>query len=379
MFILEVGVADRETRCPVCRSPNVVCRGAEERHFRHVPLGKKTVLIEVDVPRVYCPTCRVVRQVHLRFADARRSYSRGFERYALDLLRHMTIKDVAEWLGVGWDMVKDIQKRYLHRRYAKPKLSNLALIAIDEIAFGKGQRFLSIVLDLVRGRIVFVGEGRDREALEPFFRRLRQSHAIIDAVATDMWGPYIEVVHAHLPKATLVFDAFHVVKLMNEKLSEIRRELQRELKGTVEGDVLKDLRWILLRNREKLKNRPAERKRLERALKVNKPLALGYYLKEELRLFWKQGTKANAETYLDAWLARARATGIPILKRFAKTLDKRREGLLAWYDYPISTGPLEGVNTKIKLVKRMAYGYRDREFFKLRMLGLHETRVELVG
>src|SRR5262249_40606131 len=150
-----------------------------------------------------------VRQVRVPFADARRSYTRAFERYALEMSRSMTIRDVAHHLDVGWDLIKDIQKRDLSRRYAKPKLEHLSHIAIDEIAVASGHRYLTVVLDLDGGAVVFVGDGKGAGALKPFWKRLRPSKARIAAVAMDMSGAYQAAVRAHLPKAAIVFDHLH--------------------------------------------------------------------------------------------------------------------------------------------------------------------------
>src|SRR5207248_4752641 len=141
--------------------------------------------------------------------------------------RRMTIRDVAAHLNVGWDLVKDIQKRDLSRRYAKPKLKHLRRIAIDEIAVAKGHRYMTLVLDLDSGAVVFVGDGKGADALKPFWKRLRPSHARIEAVAMDMSGAYQAAVTTHLPKAKIVFDHFHVVKLFNDMLSDFRSALYR--------------------------------------------------------------------------------------------------------------------------------------------------------
>src|SRR5512142_2380042 len=181
----------------------------------------------------------VVRQVKIPFADARRSYTSSFERYVLERGRRMTIRDVAVHLGVSWDVIKDIQKRDLSRRFAKPKLKHLRQIAIDEIAIAKGHRYLTVVLDLDSGAVVFVGDGKGAKALKPFWKRLKGSKAKIEAVAMDMSPAYREAVSTHLPKATIVFDRFHVMKLFNEKLSDLRRALHREATDVMQKKVLK--------------------------------------------------------------------------------------------------------------------------------------------
>lgn len=365
-------------RCSHCRSQDVWAQGGVERTFRTVPIGSQPTFIQFKVPRVLCFSCSKVRQVKIGFADPKKHHTRAFERYALDLSHLMTIQDVADHLVIGWDVIKDIQARHLKRKFGKPKLHKLKQIAIDEINVGKGHRYLTVVLDLLSGAVVFVGDGKGVAALTAFWKRLRRSHAKIEAVATDMSAAYIRAVRDNIPRAVHVFDRFHVVKLFNDKLSAFRRQLFHEL--TASGQkLLKGIRWLLLKNPENLDPKKKERQRLERALRLNEPLAIAYYMKEDLRQIWMQGNKTRARLFLEDWLARARISGIRMLERFADTLEEHQEGILNYYDYRISTGPLEGTNTKIQLMKRRAYGYRDHEFFKLKILGAHETRYALIG
>jgi transposase len=366
-------------RCPVCGSRRVASRGCQERTFRAVPIGGKPVLVVLPIPRVECPTCQVVRQAPLDFADPRRSYTRAFERYALELSRMMTIQDVARHLQVSWDTIKDIQKRDLEWRYRKPRLSKLKQIAIDEIAVGHGHRYLTVVLNLQTGAVVFVGDGKGADALEPFWKRLRASRAKVEAVATDMSPAYIQAVRDNLGDAVHVFDHFHVIKLFNEKLSDFRRELYREATEKMDKEVLKGTRWLLLKNPENLDPKKKERERLEEALRMNQPLATVYYMKEDLRQIWTQPDKATAARVLEDWIRRAEASCIKVLQKFAATLAMHRTGILAYYDCRISTGPLEGTNNKIKTMQRQAYGFRDKEFFKLKIYAIHETKYALVG
>ena len=365
--------------CPRCGHDNVWVQGGVERRFRLPPIGCKPVLLEFKVPRVRCFRCDRTRQVKVGFADPKKRYTRSFERYALELSRHMTIQDVAQHLQVSWDTIKEIQSANLQRRFGKPKLHKLKEIAIDEIAVGKGHRYLTVVLNLRSGAVVFVGDGKGVEALEIFWKRLRRARAQVRAVATDMSPAYIRAVRDHLPKAVHVFDHFHVIKLFNDKLSDFRRELYLQASCDQERKVLKGTRWLLLKNPENLDDNRHELQRLEEALRLNKPLALAYYLKEDLRQIWNQPNQRTARRVLRDWLARARASGIRMLVQFAATLEKHQEGVLNYYHYPISTGPLEGTNTKIQVMKRQAYGFRDYAFFKLKILGLHETKHALVG
>ena len=374
-----VGQPRERLRCPQCGSAAVHAQGHKDRFLQTIPIGLKPTFLLVQVPRVLCFNCETTRQAKVAFAEPRRTYTRSFERYALELSKCTTIQDAARHLNVSWDIVKDIQKRNLQRRFGQPKLKNLQEIAIDEVAIGKGHRYFTLVLDLRSGAVVYVGEGKGVEALAGFWPRLRAARAKIRAVATDMGKAYIKAVREHLPRAVHVFDHFHVIKLFNDKLSAFRRDLYRQAQSEAERRILKGTRWLLLKNPENLDEERNELDRLREALRLNQPLAVAYYLKEDLRQIWEQSDKRTARRVLRDWLARARASGISMLQRFADTLEEHQEGILAYYDYPISTGPLEGVNNKIQTMKRQAYGFRDLDFFKLKILAIHQAKYALVG
>lgn len=378
-IILEVESTKR-LRCPVCNGVNVVRRGCYPRDFLAPPIGHKKVVIRWAVPRVECRDCGVVRRVTIPFASDSKRYTKRLEKYILSLLRAATIQDVAAIAGLSWDVVKDIQKRHLNRRYRRVRLKGVKRIAIDEIAISKGHRYLTVVLDLDSGRVLFVGDGKGADALRPFWKRVKRSKQCkVTCVAIDMSPAYISAVSGNLPDAHMVFDRFHIVKLCNEMLTKLRRALFNEATELMHKNVLKGTRWLLLKNPENLDLSRDEDKRLNEALELNQPLAAAYYMKEELRQFWEQEDKLTAGKLLYDWVYRAEASGIGLLKAFAKTVVTHRDGILAWYDDKISTGPLEGTNNKIKTMKRQAYGYRDTEFFKLKILALHETKYAFVG
>ncbi len=190
---------------------------------------------------------------------------------------------------------------------------------------------------------------------------------------------YIKAVTENLPDAKIVFDHFHVIKLFNEKLSAFRRMLFNATTESLKKSVIKGSRWLLLTARENLMKKEDQFKRLTNALLLNMPLATAYYMKEDLRQLWDWDDKSTASWHLDSWISMAKESGLPMLEKFSNTLKKHRDGILAYYDFPISTGPLEGTNNKIKTMKRQAYGFRDIEFFKLKIMALHETKYALVG
>jgi len=294
----------------------------------------------------------------------------------LDLVPCMTIEDIAHNLSMSWNTIKNIEKVYLKRHFSKPDLSRVRRIAIDEFAVAKGHEYMTVVLDLDTTRVLYVGNGRSQDSLRKFWRRVKKKNIKIEAVAMDMWPAYISSVMENCPGADIVYDRFHIVKMLNFKLDELRRDLYREEKELNKRDVLKGTRWLLLRNNDNLTERA--KGRLEEALKINQPLASAYYLKEELKLLWMQESLEKALIFLESWVSKAYETGLAKLREFANTLMTHRTGIINWYKHYISTGPLEGLNNKIKVLKRKAYGYRDHEFFKLKIYALHLSRYELL-
>lgn len=370
----------RPPRCACCCSGSVVGRGRFERCLKSLPIGAKQVDILLRGQRVECQDCGEVRRMKVDFAEARVGYTKRLEKYVLWLLRKATMKDVAELVGLGWDAVKDIQKRHLTRRYRRPRLKGVRRIAIDEISIGKGHRYVTVVLNLENGMVLFVGDGKGSEALTPFWRRVKRCKGCrLRAIAIDMSPAYISAVQSNAPEARIVFDRFHLVKLCNEMLTKLRRALYNKIVEDGAKSVLKGVRWLLLKNPENLDATKDERRRLNEALELNRPLATAYYMKDELRQFWNQPNKAAAQKFFNDWTKRAEASGITLLKKFAQTLAAHKTGILAWYDDKISTGPLEGTNNKIKTMKRQAYGFRDTEFLKLKIMALHETKYALIG
>lgn len=365
-------------RCPQCGNGDVIRRGQADR-FVHAPrIGMDRTVLFIRTPRLECRICQRVLNAVLPGVVPRCNYTKSFARIVVDLRKMMTIRDVARYLGVGEGMVRGIDKAYLQKTFGKPRLRDLEVIAIDEIYVGKKNKFFTIVIDWQSGAIVYVGEGKGQEALNRFWKSLRASRAKIKAVATDMSSAYYAAVMKHLPNAMQVFDRFHIVKLMNDKLTQLRRDLQREAE-MMDRNVLKGMRWLLLKHPDNLDDSKNERVRLQEALDLNRSLAIAYYLKEDLGQIWKQSTKAIAARFLTDWCRRARASGIRVLITMANTLEGYRSGILNWYDYPISSGPLEGINNKIGALQRMAYGYQDKDYFIAKLYALHLAKFALIG
>jgi len=288
----------------------------------------------------------------------------------------MTLSDVAELTLLTWDTVKTITKTQLAKDYGKPALRDVRYLGIDEIHLGRKKRFYTIVIDLEDGRILWAKPGRGKAALRGFWRRLRLAKAKIRAVATDMSAAYWSAVLEHLPDTALVFDKFHILKLMNERLDDLRRQMVREAEGPLKLKI-KGTRFLLLRNPENLTGEQIPK--LDQALQLNEPLLLAWYLKDELRELWQQPSRPHMKAFLKEWCDKADQTAIGQMFKMAKTLRLHAAGILAYAEYPITSGKLEGINNKIKTLTKRSYGFHDENFFILKLLSLHHSKYKLVG
>jgi transposase len=283
---------------------------------------------------------------------------------------------VARFLGVSWTFVKDVFKKHLRRRLKKRSLKGVRYIAIDEFSIRKGQEYMTVILDLDTGRILHAAEGRSADAVIPFMRKLKAAGVQLQAVAMDMWPAYSLGVREVFKDVPIVHDPYHVVAMANAAIDATRRDMYRDLKGQ-DRNVLKGSRFLLLKGGERLDHSALTH--LERLEHLNQPLFKTYLLKEDLRRFWRCPDRKVAKKFLGAWIARALATRLKHFVHLAKSLRVHRNELLAYFDHRISTGPLEGVNNKIKVLKRQAYGFRDMEYLKLRLAFIHESTPAFTG
>ena len=347
-IILHVETKSREKSCPQCGHIHLVKNGFRIRDFIGLPVGGKKVVIRMKVQRYKCKNkdCGYDRQEDIPFATGSCGYTHRFAKYVVGLLKSMTLKDTANLLGVSWDTVKEIHSRYLERHYAPPALDGVDSIGIDEFAVRKGHAYKTVVVDLKSGRILHIGDGKGADALDGFWKRLKKKGIGIKYVATDLSAAFISSVFENCPNAVHVFDHFHV-------------------EGT---------KYLLLRNGADIFD-TEYKTRLDNALDMNKPLSQAYYLKEQLREIWTQVNKGEAEKVMEDWVKQARESKVPQLVKMAATIMAHRTGILAWYDCHISTAKVEGINNKIKVMKRTAYGFRDERYFKLRLYALHDCHI----
>ena len=366
----------KKVKCPHCGGTHVIKYGVIHRNIHNLPIGSKRTFLTLTIQRYECKDCNKVFQADIPFTHGNVSYTYRFSHYILDLLRlGATIKDVSKHLGVGWDMVKDIHKRYLKRKYSHPDISKIKRIGIDEFAVRKGHVYKTIVVDLDTGRIIHVGDGKGSDSLTAFWKRVKRLGIKIELVTSDMSAAYISSVMENAPDAIHVYDKFHVVEKVTEAVDKVRRSLWNQEKDEEKRKVIKGSRWLLL-TKDKDKFDDYAKNRLENILQTNEPLYKAYYLKEDLDQIWAQPNKEEAEKQLQYWCKRAHESKLPAMMKVANMLLSRRTGILAWYDCKVTNAILEGTNNKVKVLKRKAYGYRDDEYFILLLLGMKDETVK---
>lgn len=315
------------------------------------------------------------------------------------LLRNkVSIRGIQNVTGIHWDTIRQIHKEMMEETLEKRRQELLAanyrprILAVDEFAIHKGHTYATCVMDLESGEVLWVGKGRSKADFARFFDEIEASFlAGVMAVAMDMNASYYLLIQEKLPHAKIVYDRYHmqaqfgkdvlgVVRLeearrhkaqalaLNQAVPILDKEQQKEVKKQIQTEKkqysqIKKLRWTLLTNGASLDAKKAQY--LQSILQEHSDLAVCYAMKEELCRLFSLRDPLQAELAWKAWFAAAKESGIPSLVRFAELKEKCMDGLISHASFPISTGKLEGFNNKIKVTKRIGYGYRDDDFFFL--------------
>jgi transposase len=352
--------------CHECGGPARTVHSHTRKFVRDLDFGGHEMLLQVEYRKIWCDRCGGVRVEQLDFVDASQRVTNRLAAYAVQLCKlGLSVQAVAHHLDLDPKTVKTLDKAALEIEFGETRYEGLQRLAIDEIAVRKGHNYMTVVLDYDTGRVVWMGQGRQIETLDEFFKNMPETvRNGIRAVALDMWDPFINAVKRWCPNADIVFDLFHVVKAFNKVIDDIRNEEFR--KSDQEGrELLKGSKYLLVRRGENL--RRDQRARLKEILATNERLNAVYWLKDLLKHIWDYVRESWAMSAIDAWQAVAEAVDHPALLRFARMLEKYKYGILNHCKHPIHTSKLEGVNNKIKVIKRIAYGFHDLEYFALKV------------
>ena len=354
---------------PICQRCGERASGTHswtQRKIRDLNFATARTWITCRYRKVFCAHCQ---GIHIEDLEVFHPYLRvttRLARYIYQLCSFMTVSEVARHLGIDWKTVKNIDKFYLERDYGQPDYKDLRILAVDEISIRKGQNYLTVVLDFLTGRVVFVGKKRKAKTLKRFINKLTgKQRRAIEAVAMDMWDPFIRAVTDKLPKAKIVFDLFHVVANFNQVIDKVRNSEYRKASKNDKA-VYIGAKYLLLKNRKNVR-RQSHRQQLKELLALNQVINTMMILKEKLKHIWTYRSRTWATKALDQWCDLARSLENRSVNTFVKMLQRYRYGIINHCDYPIHTGKLEGVNNKIKVIKRKAYGFHDVRYFTLKI------------
>jgi len=353
--------------CRTCRTKGIVHTKGLGRTVRDLNIGPAQTFLRVGYRRVWCDRCGKAHTESLDFLDPHKRITRRMARYIYELCKKMTIQAVAAHLDLDPKTVKAIDKHFLNEAFAQTDCEGLRILAFDEIALRKGREgYMTVALDYQSGRVVWMGEGHNKQTLDAFFTEMTQAQKqAIEAVAIDMWEPYINRIQHHCPNAKIVFDLFHLVKGFGEVIDGIRREEMRNATTDQDRKYIKGSRYVLLKNRSNLT--PQQRVHLRDLLAINARLSAVYQLKDQLKMLYRYKRRGWAKKAIDQWCTMAAEIDHRLMRRFIGRLRFFEYGILNHCSYPIGTSPLEGVNNKIKVIKRQAYGFHDPHYFALKV------------
>jgi transposase len=354
--------------CSGCGGRSGAVHDSEERRVRDLPIFDVPVELIVPRLRVACPQCGP----KLERLDWLTPYARVTTRLAESvarLCRVMSVRHVAAFYRLAWTTVKRIDRRSLERELGPVDFTGVRVLGMDEFALHKGHRYATVVIEPPRKRVLWVGRGRGREDVRPFFNLLGEQHCQqIEAVVMDMTTAYELEVRRYCPRAEIVFDLFHVVaKYGREVIDRVRVDEANRLRADRPArHLVKSARWLLLRNRDNV-TKPEDQVRLRELLAANRALLTVYVLRDDLKALWQYRHTGYAQRFWQGWYGRAMRSRIAPLKIFARRLKGYLPGILAHCHWPLGTNLIEGINNKIKVIKRMAYGFRDDAYFFLKI------------
>jgi len=339
------------------------------RCIRDLSCGDARIYLEVQVRRVQCRRCGKVKQERLSWLANNPFYTKRFALYVGRKCRSMTLKDVAKELKLDWHTVKALDQEYMEEQLRRSPVTGPGVIGIDEIALRKGHRYRIVVSDLERRRpIWYGGEDRSEQSMDRFYEWLGGKKAKrVRLVVMDMWKAFEKSTRKNVPSAAILFDKFHVMRHLGEALDKVRKMEYARLSGQ-DRSYIKGQKYTLLSSKENLTL--DGRKALKKLLKANKRLHTAYLLKESFGQLWSYQTEGWARRFFEHWKDSLKWQRLKPYERFAEMIERHWDGVAA-YSKPenkVSLGFVEGLNNKIRVLQRRAYGLRDEEYLRLKIL-----------
>jgi transposase len=357
--VVTVRLRRRRRVCSRCgQTGRLAIHGRRVKRWRHLDLGASRCILECELRRLWCRSCGAQFEA-VPWARAGSRYTRDFEDVVAWLAQQMAKTPIAGMLRIAWDTVGRIVERVVADRLDEARLSGLVAIGVDEISYRRHHRYLTSVLDHRAGAIVWCAAGRNAATLQAFFDELGDRKQSIRAVSIDMSGGYEKAIRDALPTAEICFDPFHVVRLAQRAVDQVRRDEwnAHERSHTPTGKWIKGTRWSLLKSPDK--QTIPQLALLGEVQQANKPMFRAFLLKEELRLLYQLDDPRLAPAHLDAWLAWASRSRLAPFLRLARTIRRHRHGILAAIRLGLSNGRLEGLNSRIRLISHRSFGFHS--------------------
>ena len=359
----------KKTVCKECGRAHFGWYDRTTRRVRDLSSGNTRVYLEFEVRRVLCRCCGKVKRERLDFLADNPFYTKRFAWFVGRRCRISTIKDVAEELNLDWQTVKELDKQYMRAQLVKAGTPGPMAIGIDEISIRKGHTYRIVVSDLIRRRpIWFGGTDRSQASMALFYEWLgqRKTQGIRLAVM-DMWKPFRNATAEHAPQAAILFDKFHIMSHLGDALDKVRKAEYARLSGK-DRRFIKGQKYTLLSNRENLTLEG--KKSLKLLLAANKRLNTAYVLKESFGQLWDYRSEVWARRFFDNWRASLKWQRLKPYEKFAQMIDRHWDGIAAYCkpENKVSLGFVEGLNNKIRVIQRRAYGLRDEEYLRLKIL-----------
>ncbi len=339
------------------------------RRVRDLSCGAWRIYLELEVRRLWCRSCGQVKRESLEFLTDTALHTKRFASQVGRRCRNSTIKEVAEELHLDWHSVKELDKQYMRAQLARAGIPAPKVIGIDEISVRKRHTYRIVVSDLIRSRAIwFGGKDRSEASMSEFFAWLgeKKSRGIRLAVM-DMWKPFRTATEQHAPNAAILFDKFHVMRHLGEALDQVRKSEYARLTGN-QRRFIKGQKYTLLSRRENLTLEG--RQALKTLLAANKRLNTAYLLKESFGQLWSYEREGWARRFFDNWRAALKWQRLKPYEKFAEMIDRHWDGIAAYCkpENKVSLGFVEGLNNKIRVIQRRAYGLRDEEYLRLKIL-----------
>ncbi|MEA2233686.1 MAG: transposase [Solirubrobacteraceae bacterium] len=360
--IVTVRLRRRRRVCARCGQTGrqLTIRDRRVKRWRHLDLGSTRCVIECELRLLRCPDCRIVRAEPVPWARPGAHHTRDFEDVVAWLAQQMAKTPIAGLMRIGWDTVGRIVERVVGDHLDDSRLDGLVAIGCDEISYRRGQRYLTSVVDHRTSAIVWCSPGRNAQTLQAFFDELGpRRRESIRAVSIDMSGSYAKAIRDNVPQAEICFDPFHVVRLGQRAVDQVRRDEwnAHDRSRTKTGKWIKGTRWSLLKAPDKQSVRQLAL--LGEVAHANKAMFRAFLMKEELRLLYQLADPTLAPAHLDAWLAWASRSRLRPFVKLARTIRRHRDGILAAIRLGLSNGRLEGLNSRIRLISHRSFGFHS--------------------